>query len=60
MNAILSIVLTFIACAMAFIWLQPEAAELMALKLRARAAAVRAARAAYKAAYSDIYREVSR
>ena len=57
MNIVLSAMLTLIACAAAFIWCHPEAAEVLAVTLRARAAGLRAARAAYLAAFREIHRE---
>ncbi len=56
-NAIVYLVSVLLASFAALVWVSPDVADWVILKLRARAAAVRAARDAYRAAYKAVHQE---
>ena len=59
MNAILAILFGLLACFQAAAWFEPSVAEYVARQLRARAAGVRARRAAYREAFDAALKESS-
>lgn len=59
MNAVLLVLLVMIAGFAGCAWVSPDCLDRIAVYCRARAAALRASRAAYRAAFDEVMRDAA-